>query len=271
MRGSPVWTSRTMATWPGRTSSGRTLSQPKQKVSVQELKVSFLRIPELAINPLGDRIVHAFFYESKSQGEEKVDFKVSSQVEIMWGGGWARKSDKERSRQVFRRVQKNNVESGWRLGVTGTGHPKLKTSPDFTTTAPQPHQLPLTYTTTQLKPYFVPSWHWIQKIIPGIKSKYFCCAHHHDKIGPWIDLEAFLETVKFAEWQLFHLVISSKCFPAICIPLTQTYLWHSMNKKQSAWVCWHVPIKLQSGSFCPKSKHLSAKIDQLETSDLLKG
>ena len=59
------------------------MSQPKQKVSVQELKVSFLRIPELAINPLGDRIVHAFFYESKSQGEEKVDFKVSSQVEIM--------------------------------------------------------------------------------------------------------------------------------------------------------------------------------------------
>ena len=55
----------------------------QQKVSVQELKVSFLRIPELAINPLGDRIVHAFFYESKSQGEEKVDFKVSSQVEIM--------------------------------------------------------------------------------------------------------------------------------------------------------------------------------------------
>merc|ERR1711981_71377 len=35
----------------------------------------FLRIPELAINPLGDRIVHAFFYESKSQGEEKADFK----------------------------------------------------------------------------------------------------------------------------------------------------------------------------------------------------
>ena len=51
------------------------MSQPKQK-SVQELKVSFLRIPELAINPLGDRIIHAFFYESKSQGEEKVDFKV---------------------------------------------------------------------------------------------------------------------------------------------------------------------------------------------------
>ena len=25
----------------------------------------FLRIPELAINPLGDRIVHAFFFESK--------------------------------------------------------------------------------------------------------------------------------------------------------------------------------------------------------------
>ena len=115
-----------------------------------------------------------------------------------------------------------------------------------------------------------PSWRWIQKIIPGIKSKYFCCAHHHDKTGPWIDLEAFLKTVKFAEWQLFHLVISSKCFPAICIPLTQTYLWHSMNKKQSAWVCWHVPIKLQSGPFCPKSKHLTAKIDQLETSDLLK-
>ena len=37
----------------------------------------FLRIPELAINPLGDRIVHAFFYESKTAGEEKVDFRVS--------------------------------------------------------------------------------------------------------------------------------------------------------------------------------------------------
>jgi len=35
----------------------------------------FLRIPELAINPLGDRIVHAFFYESKSGEEDKVDFK----------------------------------------------------------------------------------------------------------------------------------------------------------------------------------------------------
>merc|ERR1712115_12796 len=35
----------------------------------------FLRIPELAINPLGDRIVHAFFYESKNNEEEKVDFK----------------------------------------------------------------------------------------------------------------------------------------------------------------------------------------------------
>ena len=34
------------------------------------------RIPELAINPLGDRIVHAFFYESKKGEEEKVDFKV---------------------------------------------------------------------------------------------------------------------------------------------------------------------------------------------------
>merc|ERR1712013_167389 len=35
----------------------------------------FLRIPELAINPPGDRIVHAFFYESKNADEEKVDFK----------------------------------------------------------------------------------------------------------------------------------------------------------------------------------------------------
>ena len=37
----------------------------------------FLRIPELAINPLGDRIVHAFFYESRNTDEEKVDFKVA--------------------------------------------------------------------------------------------------------------------------------------------------------------------------------------------------
>jgi len=35
----------------------------------------FLRIPELAINPLGDRIVHAFFQESKKVEEDQVDFK----------------------------------------------------------------------------------------------------------------------------------------------------------------------------------------------------
>jgi len=35
----------------------------------------FLRIPELAINPLGDRIVHAFFFESRNSQEERVDFK----------------------------------------------------------------------------------------------------------------------------------------------------------------------------------------------------
>jgi len=35
----------------------------------------FLRIPELAINPLGDRIVHAFFYESKNSEDDKVDFR----------------------------------------------------------------------------------------------------------------------------------------------------------------------------------------------------
>ena len=38
--------------------------------------IDHFRIPELAINPLGDRIVHAFFYESKKGEEEKVDFKV---------------------------------------------------------------------------------------------------------------------------------------------------------------------------------------------------
>ena len=49
---------------------------------------SLFRIPELAINPLGDRIVHAFFYESKSQGEEKVDFKVNCAT--FSAGGWSR-------------------------------------------------------------------------------------------------------------------------------------------------------------------------------------
>jgi calcineurin B family protein 1 len=34
----------------------------------------FLRIPELAINPLGDRIVHAFFHESRKGEEDQVDF-----------------------------------------------------------------------------------------------------------------------------------------------------------------------------------------------------
>ena len=42
----------------------------------------FLRIPELAINPLGDRIVHAFFYESKNIEEEKVDFKVDCDIYV---------------------------------------------------------------------------------------------------------------------------------------------------------------------------------------------
>ena len=66
---------------------------------------SLVRIPELAINPLGDRIVHAFFYESKSQGEEKVDFKVNcatiSAGCLTWGGeimrelGTRGNSDKE--------------------------------------------------------------------------------------------------------------------------------------------------------------------------------
>ena len=31
----------------------------------------FLRIPELAINPLGDRIVHAFFRDSSNKDEEE--------------------------------------------------------------------------------------------------------------------------------------------------------------------------------------------------------
>ena len=36
-----------------------------------------LAIPELAINPLGDRIVHAFFQQSSSgSGEDKLDLKI---------------------------------------------------------------------------------------------------------------------------------------------------------------------------------------------------
>ncbi|CAH1406118.1 unnamed protein product [Nezara viridula] len=37
----------------------------------------FLRIPELAINPLGERIVHAFFYES---GRDRINFPQFMQV-----------------------------------------------------------------------------------------------------------------------------------------------------------------------------------------------
>lgn len=39
----------------------------------------FLRIPELAINPLGDRIVHAFFNENGS-GDDRVNFRQFMQV-----------------------------------------------------------------------------------------------------------------------------------------------------------------------------------------------
>merc|ERR1712112_424471 len=35
----------------------------------------FLRIPELAVNPLGDRIVHAFCTLDNTSGEDKVDFR----------------------------------------------------------------------------------------------------------------------------------------------------------------------------------------------------
>lgn len=42
----------------------------------------FLRIPELAINPLGDRIVHAFFAESKTSDNDKVYFTVSCQPRL---------------------------------------------------------------------------------------------------------------------------------------------------------------------------------------------
>lgn len=38
----------------------------------------FLRIPELAINPLGDRIVHAFFDEDS--GSDRVNFRQFMQV-----------------------------------------------------------------------------------------------------------------------------------------------------------------------------------------------
>merc|ERR1712055_330865 len=35
----------------------------------------FLRIPELAVNPLGDRIVHAFCTLDNTTGEDQVDFR----------------------------------------------------------------------------------------------------------------------------------------------------------------------------------------------------
>ena len=48
----------------------------RQQATQNRNQLPPLRIPELAINPLGDRIVHAFFYESKNTEDEKVDFKV---------------------------------------------------------------------------------------------------------------------------------------------------------------------------------------------------
>ena len=35
-----------------------------------------LRIPELAINPLGDRIIHAFFFDNE---DDKLEFKAFNQ------------------------------------------------------------------------------------------------------------------------------------------------------------------------------------------------
>ena len=44
----------------------------------------FLRIPELAINPLGDRIVHAFFRDSSNKDEEEGGkFGGASEKEIV--------------------------------------------------------------------------------------------------------------------------------------------------------------------------------------------
>ena len=43
----------------------------------------FLRIPELAISPLGDRIVHAFFNVSRSRDDEdRMDFKDEDKVDF---------------------------------------------------------------------------------------------------------------------------------------------------------------------------------------------
>ena len=43
----------------------------------------FLRIPELAISPLGDRIVHAFFNKSRSgDNEDEVDLKDEDKVDF---------------------------------------------------------------------------------------------------------------------------------------------------------------------------------------------
>ena len=47
---------------------------------------SCFRIPELAINPLGDRIVHAFFYESKKGEEEKAFEDLNTEEQEMIRG-----------------------------------------------------------------------------------------------------------------------------------------------------------------------------------------
>ena len=46
----------------------------------------FLRIPELAINPLGDRIVHAFFRESRAPGDTNGDATSNSNSPLGNGG-----------------------------------------------------------------------------------------------------------------------------------------------------------------------------------------
>ena len=70
----------------------------------------FLRIPELAINPLGDRIVHAFFRDSSNKDEEEGGkFGGASEKEIVNFPDFVRVL--AHFRPIKKNVEKNKMNS----------------------------------------------------------------------------------------------------------------------------------------------------------------
>lgn len=72
----------------------------------------FLRIPELAINPLCDRIVHAFFADST---DDRVNFRQFMQVLAHFRPIKKNNNNKLNNREEKLKCKRNNSQNKWKL------------------------------------------------------------------------------------------------------------------------------------------------------------